>query len=83
MSDRASAESLKIAIGSAHPESRPAGRCARARPVTGLPRSLTVTTQQVAQALEEPLQIILQGVKQVLERTPPELAGDIIERKLC
>lgn len=75
------AESLKIAIGSAHPGSRSLQAEVRGRDlVTGLPRSLTVTTEQVVQALEEPLQIILQGVKQVLERTPPELAGDIIER---
>ena len=48
--------------------------------VTGLPRSLNLTTQQVVQALEEPLWAVLQGIKQVLEKTPPELAGDIIEK---
>lgn len=75
------AESLKIAIGSAHPNSRYLQADVRGRDlVTGLPRSLTIPTQQVVQALEDPLNVILQGVKQVLEKTPPELAGDIIEK---
>lgn len=75
------AESLKIAIGSAHPNSRYLQADVRGRDlVTGLPRSLTLTTQQVVKALEEPLWAILQGIKQVLEQTPPELAGDIIEK---
>lgn len=75
------AESLKIAVGSAHPSSRHLQADVRGRNlVTGLPHSLAISTQQVVQALEEPLQAILQGVKQVLENTPPELAGDIIER---
>jgi rod shape-determining protein MreB len=75
------AESLKIAIGSAHPDSRYLEADVRGRDlVSGLPRSLTITTQQVVEALAEPLWAILQGVKQVLEKTPPELAGDIVER---
>jgi rod shape-determining protein MreB and related proteins len=75
------AESLKIAVGSAHGSSRYLQSDVRGRDlVTGLPRSVSITTQQVVHALEEPLWAILQGVKQVLERTPPELAGDIIEK---
>ncbi|MEW5783554.1 MAG: rod shape-determining protein MreB [Bacillota bacterium] len=75
------AESLKIAIGSAHPGSRYLQSDVRGRDlVSGLPRSLSITTQQVVLALEEPLWAILQGIKQVLEKTPPELAGDIIEK---
>ena len=46
--------------------------------LTGLPRPVKLNTAQLVQALEEPLELILQGIKQVLERVPPELAGDII-----
>jgi rod shape-determining protein MreB len=75
------AESLKIAVGAAYPDSRYLHTDVRGRDlVSGLPRAVTISTQQVVQALAEPLHIILQGIKQVLERTPPELAGDIIER---
>ncbi len=75
------AESVKTAIGSAHPESRHLQAEIRGRDlVTGLPRSVTLTSRQVVQALEDPLQAILQGIKRVLERTPPELAGDIIDK---
>jgi rod shape-determining protein MreB len=75
------AEALKIAIGSAHPSSRFLQADVRGRDlVTGLPTSVTITTQQVVQALEEPLLAILQGVKQILETTPPELAGDIMDK---
>ncbi len=75
------AESLKVSIGSAHPQSRHLQAEVRGRDlVTGLPRSATLNTQQVVRALEDPLLAILQGIKQVLERTPPELAGDIIDK---
>jgi rod shape-determining protein MreB len=75
------AEMLKIAIGSAHLESRHLESEVRGRDlITGLPRSVAVTTDEVVEALRDSLLGILQGVKQVLERTPPELAGDIIEK---
>jgi len=75
------AESLKIAAGSAYPDSRSLQTDVRGRDlVSGLPRSVSVSTPQIVQAIEEPLNFILQGVKKVLEQTPPELAGDIIER---
>ncbi|HOB28611.1 MAG: rod shape-determining protein [Dethiobacteria bacterium] len=75
------AESLKMKIGSAHPASHSLQAEVRGRDlVTGLPRSVTLSTSQVVQALEEPLWAILQGIKQVLERTPPELAGDIVNK---
>ena len=75
------AESLKIAIGSAHIGSRHLKADVRGRDlVTGLPRPASLTTEQVAQALEDPIRAILGGIKHVLERTPPELAGDIINK---
>lgn len=48
--------------------------------VTGLPRMITLTTSEIVEALEEPLEVIASAVKKVLERTPPELASDIIDR---
>ncbi|HOA24390.1 MAG TPA: rod shape-determining protein [Aggregatilineales bacterium] len=48
--------------------------------VTGLPRMITLTTSEIIEALQEPLEVIASSVKKVLERTPPELASDIIDR---
>lgn len=73
-----SAEELKIRIGSAYPVQEVSseevkGRCL----MTGLPRSVTVDTNDIAEALQEPLSAILDSVQLVLERTPPELVADI------
>ena len=72
------AEDLKHTIGCAKP--RPdvlteevKGRCL----VSGLPRTVTVTSTEIAEALEEPLAQVLEAVHLVLERTPPELVGDV------
>lgn len=76
-----SAEALKIQIGSAFPGNRFLKTEVRGRDlVNGLPRSLELTTEHITEAISEPLWIIIQGVRQVLERTPPELAGDIIDK---
>ena len=48
--------------------------------VTGLPRTITVTSKEVEEALRESVSAIVQAAKQVLERTPPELSADIIDR---
>ena len=48
--------------------------------VTGLPKTLTVTSEEIQQALQEPVNTIIQAAKNVLERTPPELSADIIDR---
>lgn len=75
------AESLKKSIGSALKGNQRLKDEVRGRDmVNGLPRSITITTTQIVNAIEEPLGAILQGIKQVLERTPPELAGDIISK---
>ncbi|MFR0902695.1 MAG: rod shape-determining protein MreB [Anaerovoracaceae bacterium] len=49
----------------------------RKRPVTGLPKSVDVTSEEMMEVLEEPLHIICEAVHNVLERTPPELSADI------
>ncbi|MGF1506042.1 MAG: rod shape-determining protein, partial [Anaerolineae bacterium] len=48
--------------------------------VDGMPKMITLTTSEIVEALEEPLGVISTVIKRVLERTPPELASDIIDR---
>src|SRR5256712_3024035 len=48
--------------------------------VSGLPRSLEVTSNDAAEAIQEPLRLIVGAVRSVLEETPPELAADIFDR---
>lgn len=48
--------------------------------VAGLPRTVTVTSQEIREALAEPVTQIVDRVKSVLEQTPPELSADIIDR---
>lgn len=75
------AESVKIKIGSATKLSKEESMEIKGRDVvTGLPRTVTLTSTQVNQALSKPLAQIIAVVKAVLEETPPELASDIIDR---
>jgi rod shape-determining protein MreB len=75
------AEELKIAIGSALPLEEMLTYEVRGRDqISGLPKTLTVTSEDVSQALQDSLQAILGTTRSVLERTPPELASDIIDR---
>ncbi len=48
--------------------------------VTGLPRTIVVTAEEIRRALDEPLTRIVDAVKTTLDRTPPELCGDIMDR---
>lgn len=75
------AEEAKIRIGTALPIEDPIVMEVQGRDqVTGLPRSVEITSDDIAEALEEPLSLVINMVKSVLERTPPELASDIIDR---
>jgi rod shape-determining protein MreB len=74
------AEELKIAIGSALPLDDDEATGVRGRDqITGLPRTITVRSSEVTQAIQEQLGAIVQTVRTVLERTPPELAADVID----
>jgi rod shape-determining protein MreB len=74
-------EDIKIKIGSAFPLAQEIKMQIRGRDlVTGLPRTLEIGSEEIREALEEPLQHIIDAVKMTLERTPPELAADIVER---
>ena len=75
------AEELKIAIGSALPLEEELTYQVRGRDqITGLPRTITVTSSDVTQAIADPLQSIVGAARSVLERTPPELASDVVDR---
>ena len=72
------AEELKVTIGTAFPRDEVVTKECRGRDlVTGLPKSVDVTSDEMMDALEEPLYAITEAVHNVLERTPPELAVDI------
>ncbi len=72
------AEELKLTIGTAFPREESITKECRGRDlVTGLPKSVDVTSDEMMDALEEPLHEICEAVHNVLERTPPELAADI------
>ena len=72
------AEELKLTIGTAFPREEVVVKECRGRDlVTGLPKSVDVTSDEMMQALDEAMQTITEAVHNVLERTPPELAADI------
>ena len=75
------AEEIKLEIGSAFPLSEEVQAEVRGRDlVTGLPKTVVLTSEEVRGALEEPLSQIIGAVKETLDRTPPELASDIMDR---
>ncbi len=75
------AEDIKIRIGAAHPPDEELSMEVQGRDqVNGLPRTVTITTGEVIEAMQEPLGLIVGAVKAVLEKTPPELSSDIIDR---
>lgn len=80
MGDR-TAEQLKIAIGSAWPFSDEPNAEIRGRDlVTGLPKTVVITAAEVREAIEEPVQGIVDAIKFCLDKTPPELAADVMDR---
>ncbi len=75
------AEDLKINVGSAYKRNQEVKMDCRGRDlITGLPKTLTVTSEEMMEALHEPVNAIADAVHSVLEKTPPELASDISSR---
>jgi rod shape-determining protein MreB and related proteins len=75
------AENIKLTIGTVFPEGKKEEMDIRGRDmVTGLPRTITVSSVEIEKSLREPVNVIVQAAKSVLERTPPELSADIIDR---
>ena len=75
------AETIKIRLGSAHPLTQEIRAAVSGRSLrTGLPESVEFSTREIREALEEPVAAIIDTVKVTLDRTPPELAADIMDR---
>ncbi|MBM5811256.1 MAG: rod shape-determining protein [Gammaproteobacteria bacterium] len=75
------AERIKIEIGSAYPGQQVREISVKGRNLSeGVPRSFTLNSNEILEALQEPLQGIVQAVKKALEQTPPELGADVAER---
>ncbi|MEI4528192.1 rod shape-determining protein [Priestia megaterium] len=75
------AEEIKVKIGTVFPKARNEELDIRGRDmISGLPRTITVYSEEVEEALRESVSVIVQASKSVLERTPPELSADIIDR---
>ncbi len=74
-------EDIKIKIGSAYPQKDEQSIEVRGRDlVSGLPRTVRMTSTEIREAMAEPIAAIVEAVKMTLERTPPELAADIVDR---
>src|SRR6202044_2997314 len=75
------AEDIKIKIGSAYPIEKETTMEVKGRDlVAGLPKTLTITSQEVREAMAEPVQVIVESIRITLERCPPELSADLVER---
>jgi len=75
------AEEIKIRIGSAYPLEEEMTMEVRGRDlVTGLPKTITITSEEIREALAEPIRVIVESVRLTLEKTPPELSADLIDR---
>ena len=75
------AEAIKVRLGSAHPLTREFRAAVTGRSLlTGLPETVEFSTREIREALEEPVEAIIDTVKVTLDRTPPELVTDILEQ---
>lgn len=77
------AEEIKITVGSAYPQDNDDEIIMDVRGLhllSGLPRTVTIKAPEMREAMAEPLSVIIEAVKRTLERTPPELAADIVDR---
>lgn len=75
------AEEIKIRIGSAYPQQTETTMDVKGRDlISGLPKTIKISSQEVRTALQEPITTIVEAVRATLERCPPELAADLIDR---
>jgi rod shape-determining protein MreB len=74
-------EQIKLEIGSAYPLDEPLTMEIKGRDlIEGIPKTLTITDAEIREALSEPISLIVNAVRVALERTPPELSADIVDR---
>ncbi len=77
----ATAESIKIQLGTAYPQEHRREMDIKGRDlINGVPKSLTLDDSEILEAITEPVNAIIEGIKVCLERTPPELAADIVDK---
>ncbi len=77
----ATAEMIKIKIGNAYRSESPRDMDVRGRDLlAGIPKTLTINSDEVREAMSEPIHAIVEAVKIALERTPPELAADVVDK---
>lgn len=75
------AEEIKITIGSAYPLGEELSMEVKGRDlVAGLPKTLTITSEEIREALQEPVAAIVEAIRITLERCPPELSSDLVDR---
>ncbi len=75
------AEDVKIKIGSAFPQEEETSMQVKGRDlVAGLPKTLTISSEEIREALKPPVDAILKVIRETLERTPPELAADLVDK---
>ena len=75
------AEQIKLSVGSAFPQpEEPMAEIRGRDQVSGLPKTILVSSEEIRRALEEPVNAIVEAVKDTLDKTPPELAADVMDR---
>ncbi|MBN1557554.1 MAG: rod shape-determining protein [Lentisphaerae bacterium] len=75
------AEEIKISMGSAYPVDEETSTEVKGRDlVAGLPKTLTITSEEIREALQEPISSIVDAIRITLERCPPELSADLVDR---
>ncbi len=75
------AQEIKLTIGNVFPEAKGDKMDVRGRDlVSGLPKTITISSKEIEEALKESIEVIIHAAKTVLEKTPPELSADIIDK---
>lgn len=75
------AEEIKMTIGSAYPLGEEMAMEVKGRDlVAGLPKTLTITSEEIREALQEPVSAVIEAIRITLERCPPELSSDLVDR---
>ncbi len=79
------AEEIKMAIGSAYPygDEEPHAEIRGRDLVSGLPKTVVISAEEVRRAIEEPVNAVVDAVKTTLDKCPPELSGDIMDRGIA
>ena len=78
------AEEIKMALGSAFPaEDEPHAEIRGRDLVSGLPKTVVISAAEVRKAIEEPVNLVVDAVKNTLDKCPPELAGDVMDRGIA